>query len=138
MPLHQVNRSLQAEAALDAALDHDRLLAAARIPAGGVVQAEAELEELRSPIRLQRRLLLQPAAQVGANGLELRVPDLRNGRREIRFEMPRHLLQDRIEAEERGGEGIGFDGQRLALRQIAKQLELYGVVDFAAGGRVHA
>src|ERR1039457_1785986 len=99
MTLHQVDRSLQSEAAVD----FHRLFATARVAAYGIAQAEAELGILRRPVRLPRRALLEPASQVGADGLDFGVPDLRNGGREIGLEALGHLLQDGVQPVERAG-----------------------------------
>ena len=82
----------------------DGLPAAARIAARGTRETEAELVEFGRPVRLQQCFLLQPAAQVGANRLNLGAPDLRNGGREFGLSAGRLPLQNGVETFQRGGE----------------------------------
>ena len=77
--LHQVDGALQ----LVPAADGYGFLAAPRIAASGALQTEAELLEFGRPIRVQQRFLLQPAANIGANGLHFATPYLRDGGRKI-------------------------------------------------------
>ncbi len=119
-------------------LDFDGLLAAARVATQGSSRPKLSSKNCGRPIGFERGLLLQPAAEVGADGLDFGAPDLRDGGGQVGLGTAGDLLQDGVQAIERGRQALRRDGQGTGGGERAEELELDGVVDGSAGGRVEA
>src|SRR5580693_7405162 len=107
------------------------LVGAGGVAVGIASQPETEFEMFRSPIRISRGGVLQPATQVGAEAFDFAPPDARDGRSEFVFVARRHTVQNLV------GEVELLGKAPFHARLFAEEFKLRGMKNSAARESVH-